>query len=221
MQSNSGLTILYRGAKIEVDSIIRKKQKILRKKLDREIKYYNTEASKKFKSEDDEITILELNLLSLNMSMLSGFIYDGNACTLNYITDSNIPQTYDKDNKKIKYTIKKFYLDDSSNEFSLFFIPPIHPFLQIYCGGELWHPRTKIGNNFLNFDKILIFGIYPTDTNYKFIKNFDYLLSNKTVEELEEIYQTYRCTNQITFWKKKYLKYKKKYLEYLKNPFHV
>jgi hypothetical protein len=219
VQPNSGFTILYRGANIEKDSIIRKKQKILRKKLDIKITYYNTKAQdEKLKSEDEEITILELNSLSLNMSILSGFINDIDSCTLNYIVDWSFRhKRYDKDNKKIKYTIKKFNLDDSSNEFSLFFIPPIHPFLQLYCKGEFWHPRTKIGNNFcLNIDKISIFGIYAHSDFFEFIKNCDYLISNKTVEELEEIYQTYRCTNKITFWKKKYLKYKKKYLEYVK-----
>jgi len=213
VQSNSGFTILYRGANIELDSIIREKQKILRKDLDTNIGYYNTKAPDE-QLNSEEITILKLNSLSLNMSILSGFIYDRDACTLNYIAYTANYPTYNINNKKIKYTINKFYLDDSSNEFSLFFIPPIHPFLQLYCSGELWHPRTKIGYNFLNFDNILIFGIY--DINYEFIKNCDYILSNKTVEELEEIYQTYRCTNQITFWKKKYLKYKKKYLEYVK-----
>jgi hypothetical protein len=150
VQPNSGFTILYRGANIEKDSIIRKKQKILRKDLDIRISYYNKKAhDEKLESENDEITILELNSLSLNMSILSGFINDIDSCTLNYIVDLSFRfKKYHKDNKKIKYTIKKFYLDDSSNEFSLFFIPPIHPFLQLYCIGEFWHPRTKIGNNF-------------------------------------------------------------------------
>jgi hypothetical protein len=216
-QSNSGYTLLYRGANYEVDSIIRKKEKIPIKNLNSQIHYYSATDIEK-EDCDKEIMILEINSLSLNMSILSGIVGDSNACTLNYISRTSFhSSTYKKDNKKIKYNVKKFHLDDSSNEFSLYFIPPLHPFLQLYCNDELWHPRTKIGNNFLNFDKIMISGIFSENNIYEFIRNCDYLLSNKTVEELEDLFQINKGTNQISFWIKKYLKYKKKYLRLLHN----
>ena len=178
-----GYTILYRAAKIELDSLIDGENK---------------------------------RSLSLNMSILSGFIYDKTACTLFLKTNSSI-------NNKIKYTIKKFHIFNKSNEYSLFFIPPIHPFLQLYCEGELWHPRTKIGYDY--FDSLSIFnvrnkniiGIGCTDD---FIRDSDYLKSDKTVSELECLYQQYKSTGQISVWQKKYLKYKNKYLglkKYLPN----
>ena len=178
-EPTSGYTILYRGANYEKDSTIR----------------------------HVGIEYCYLNSISLNISILSGFIGDPDACTLNYITRSRY--NYKEYNNKIKYTIKKFHLDDSSNEFNLFFIPPINPFLQLYCAGELWHPRTKIGKNFFECKHIQL-TVLVCDL-YKFVQGCDYLVSNKTYQELEELYQIYKSNNQINFWLK-YLKYKKKYL---------
>ena len=97
-----------------------------------------------------------IHSLSLNNSILSGFINDPSACTLNYIKrDPHRLGMFFDWNNKIKYTIKKFYVNNSSDENSLFFIPPIHPFLQLYCSGELWHPRTKIGTT--RIEKALLF----------------------------------------------------------------
>ena len=177
-----GETILYRGASFEEDSTI-----------------YSIGTRR-----------ADLVSLSLNMSILSGFIGDSDACTLNYITRSTY--NFKEKNNKIKYTIKKFYFNNSSNEFSLFFIPPIHPFLQLYCAGELWHPRTKIGYNINKFSFYSIQGFACREFK-DFVENCDYLLSNKTFEELETLYQQYKSIGQISVWKKKYLKYKNKYLE--------
>jgi len=139
-----------------------------------------------------------IHSLSLNNSILSGFIRDFSACTLNYIKrDQNRIGIFFDINNKIKYNIKKFHLNDSSDEYSLFFIPPIHPFLQLYCSGELWHPRTKIGNNYYKDKPIEINGLVCDDIN-QFIRNCDYLLSNKTIEELEELYQQYKSSGQIS-----------------------
>jgi hypothetical protein len=176
IKPSNGETLLYRGAKIDKDSVI----------------YGDNEQS-----------------LSLNNSMLNGFVNDETACTLNYITPPSISyiSRYASDNNKIKYIIKKFHLNDSSDEFSLFFIPPIHPFLQLYCDGELWHPRTKRGNEVLLYKEIG--GFFLCDV----AKKSDYLISDKSIQELENIYQQYKSTGQISVWKKKYLKYKNKYLE--------
>jgi hypothetical protein len=183
IKPSNGETLLYRGSYNDIDSTI---------------KYGNTEPYPQS--------------LSLSNSMLSGFVNDESACTLNYITatssykDSRNVQVTDK----IKCIIKKFYLNDSSNEFSLFFIPPIHPFLQLYCVGELWHPRTKIGNDY-SLQKIIRIGgiICRTDA----IAECDYLKSNKTILELRRLYDQLKSTRQISVWQKKYLKYKNKYLE--------
>jgi hypothetical protein len=147
------------------------------------------------------------------MSILSGFIGDWDARTLNFITQGR--SNFDSSNKKIKYTIKKFHLDDLSNNFSLLFIPPIHPFLQLYCNGELWHPRTKIGKNLFEFNMIRIYGFScnPFKFIYEFIQKCNYLISDKSIQELECLYQQYKSTGQISVWQKKYLKYKNKYLE--------
>jgi hypothetical protein len=166
-QYSLGYTILYRGSQYEKDSTI-------------------------FLTDEVESYIF-LNSISLNMSILSGFIGDYDACTLNYITPGTI--NFKKDNNRIKYNIKKFHLDDLSDEFSLFFIPPIHPFLQLYCVGELWHPRTKIGKNLFNYENIRVRGL--NCDRYKFIQKCDYLISNKTFQEIEELYQKYKSTKQI------------------------
>ena len=183
---SNGETLLYRGANIDRDSIIN----------------YNVDG-------------LYTQLLSLNNSMLNGFIHDDSACTLNYITpglDMHKRGKFISDNNKIKYIIKKFYLNDSSNEFSLFFIPPIHPFLQLYCDGELWHPRTKIGNDY-SLKNGRIGGIL---CRFDTITKCDYLKSDKSIRELESLYQQYKSFGQISIWYKKYLKYKNKYLEFKK-----
>ena len=181
IKPSNGETLLYRGAKIDKDSVI-----------------YG----------DDELYIQSL---SFNNSMLNGFVNDETACTLNYITPPSISYKSryadSSDNNKIKYIIKKFHLNDSSDEFSLFFIPPIHPFLQLYCDGELWHPRTKIGNEVLLYKEIG--GFFLCDE----AKKSDYLISDKSIQELETLYQQYKSTGQISVWQKKYLKYKNKYLE--------
>ena len=191
-EPSTGNTILYRGAKIDLDSTIESG---------------NTKESGNI-----------IHSISLNISILSGFINDKNACTLNYIVRDprNIERYFNDWNDKIKYIIKKFHINDSSNEYSLFFIPPIHPFLQLYSTGELWHPRTKIGWDYEQYKLYLsgtfeIVGLLYDDSNL--IRNCDYLISDKSIQELECLYQQYKSNKQISVWKKKYLKYKNKYLE--------
>ena len=117
-------------------------------------------------------------------------------------------------NNKIKYIIKKHMIYDLSDESSLFFLPPLHPFIQLYCKGELWHPRTKIGNDSPNIKIKQPLGNTALMCLFEFIKDCDYLISNKTIAELELIYKSYISNDQIKFWLKKYLKYKNKYLKY-------
>jgi hypothetical protein len=179
MQPSTGETILYRGAYFTLDSLWGKTSKTT------------------------------LHSLSLNNSMLSGFIHDFTACTLNYITpghDIYKRSQSDSTNKKIKYIIKKFHYNDSSAEFSLLFIPPIHPFMQLYCQGELWHPRTKFGIE-IDSSNISFSGILCE------LKNIDYLQTNISHQELARLYNKLVIEKKISTWERKYLKYKNKYLE--------
>lgn len=92
--------------------------------------------------------------LSYNNSVLNGILLDETACTYNYMNndDERLSQKF-----KNKYVLKKFFYGDNSIEDNLFFIPPLHPFLQMASTGELWHVRNKIfngslGENIQNFN---------------------------------------------------------------------
>lgn len=170
-QYSKGHTILYRGARNDKDVLT--------------------------KHNDDLVT--SGTSLSFNASMLSGCVIDKSNCTLHYATGRNMDYRIGQfvNNDKIKYSIKKFLLHDLSNEDSLFFIPPIHPFLQLYCSIELFHPRTKVGIDFkLNMSRD-VRGLTCSPT---FIAKSDYLVSNKTFEELNALYQRYKSTNVVNTW---------------------
>jgi hypothetical protein len=47
-------------------------------------------------------------------------------------------------NFKNAYILNKFFYGDKGVEDQLFFIPPIHPYLQLFAVGESWHARSKI-----------------------------------------------------------------------------
>ena len=70
---------------------------------------------------------------------------DLGACTIEFFSKTSASGHL---NDKIKLNIKKFLFDDGSAENSLFFIPPIPPYVQMYSKGELFHPRTKIGKDY-------------------------------------------------------------------------
>jgi len=136
--------------------------------------------------------------LSLNTSMFTGCMNDSNgACTFNLsfqgfaMGGEWIGKFYFQE-KKIKYNIKKFLTGDNSPEDLLFFIPPIHPFLQIYCGGELFHARTKIGVNYRSTREFGIRGLACASTRY--------LRSAETTENLEIIYQDFKRRYDIEEW---------------------
>jgi hypothetical protein len=154
---------------------------------------------------DSTICEPEIRSLSYNNSILSGFLNDDTACTLTIMEERS-----DHVNK-IKFTIKKFNIFDNTNENSLLFIPPIHPFLQLYCRSELFHPRTKIGYDYLvklrEFDPKYEDSVKGILASTKSILEADYLISDKTVIELETLYQQYKSSGQISVWQKKYLKY--------------
>ena len=152
--------------------------------------------------------------LSFNTSILSGCVNDRTACTLSFMskTFSGIYRISNDDQDKIICNIKKFIVHDSSNENSLFFIPPIHPFVQLYCSGELFHPRTKLGSDFeqdkeysqakIDFltQKALGSGIpfRGLECPFIFIEHCDYLISDKSFKTLNELYQRYKLTTKLT-----------------------
>jgi hypothetical protein len=98
-------------------------------------------------------------------------------------------------NDKIRYSIKKFLKGDNSSEDSLFFIPPIHPLLQLNAKGELFHPRTKVNLGDMQNKKVS--GLSCTN---KFIRQSDYLHSNKSMIELDALYQRFKATGIIDRW---------------------
>lgn len=202
-QDSQGHAILYRGAQNDVDSLI-----------DISENYWsNPPSCDKLMTERSSIPCLSLSFrsLSFNLSIFTGCALDDGACTISYFSQS---PTFDKKtlNDKIKFNIKKFLLDDSSSENSLFFIPPIHPYVQLYSSGELFHSRTKIGIDYLDkFKKIkdttrrfsgeIVKGLFfCTPNEEKFIEQCDYLKSRETHEQLNAIYQRYKSTTVIGTW---------------------
>ena len=97
-------------------------------------------------SSDNIETTTELNenrgySISYNTSILNGLINDNTACTYFYMLGTDNEDPY-----KTRYRLKKHFYGDNSQENNLFFIPPLHPCLQLTSFGEFWHPRSKIFN---------------------------------------------------------------------------
>ena len=178
-QPSEGKSILYRGALLENDSLL-------------------VEDTRRMQS------------ISFNQSLISGCVTDDTACTLFYMEQTSTPwleyqattktgtKTGAEKNDCIKYNIKKFLLGDSSAMDSLFFIPPIHPFLQVYCEGELFHPRTKVSDRYHRetyaTKQKRIRGIF---CSYDFVMNCDYLISDKSIRQLNALYQRFKSTCMI------------------------
>ena len=143
--------------------------------------------------------------LSFNLSIFTGCVMDVGACTMSYFVALH-------GNDKIKINVKKFFLHDLSSENSLFFIPPIHPYVQVYSSGELFHCRTKIGIDYdVELERIIasgtdrrldivtgLFSCMPTQK--EFVEQCDYLNSDKTFEELNALYKRYQSTGVVGTW---------------------
>ena len=180
LQESSGYTILYRGAVLENDSLLRRSSHEADAEADA----------------DEEM----LQSVSFNTSILSGCIHDDTACTLFYMEPTSTHErvgelTNSSKNDKIIYLIKKFLKGDNSDEDSLFFIPPIHPLLQLNAQGELFHPRTKVNLNDLK-DK----WVSGLNCENSFIQQCDYLQSDKPMEQLNALYQRFKATGIIDKW---------------------
>jgi len=205
-QDSQGRAILYRGSENIVDSLI-----------DLTENYYSNPPlcdtyMQGVRSKDPCIS-LSFRSLSFNTSIFTGCVMDVGACTMAFFSQTT-SRSGDL-NDKIKLSIKKFLFDDSSVENSLFFIPPIHPYVQLYSRGELFHPRTKIGSDYIESKKKLrdttpparyytpdfvkgLFACKPYED--KFIEGCDYLMSTKTQEQLNALYQRYKSTNVVGTW---------------------
>jgi hypothetical protein len=181
-QYSQGRAILYRGAANEMDSLI-----------------------------DLSKESLSFYSISFNLSIFTGCVVDNGACTMSYFSKPKISFNMSKTiNDKIKFNFKKFLFDDSSVDNSLFFIPPIHPYVQMYSSGELFHARTKIGIDYIDkFNKFkdkyprddFVKGLFDCQPNEKeFIQRCDYLKSKETHEELNALYQRYKTTSVIGTW---------------------
>ena len=178
LKESSGYTILYRGSVLENDSLLRR-------------------SSHEADAEADEEM---LQSVSFNTSILSGCIHDDTACTLFYMEPTSTHErvgelTNSSKNDKIIYLIKKFLKGDNSNEDSLFFIPPIHPLLQLNAQGELFHPRTKVNLNDLKTKRVS-----GLNCENSFIRQCDYLQSDKSMEQLNALYQRFKATGIIEKW---------------------
>jgi hypothetical protein len=93
--------------------------------------------------------------VSYNTSLLNGYINDPKACSYHYMKTGNFRHVY---------IFNKFWYGDGGVEDNLFFIPPIHPFLQILGDGELWHARSKIYKESLISHRINAYKIFTVKT---------------------------------------------------------
>ena len=205
-QDSQGRAILYRGSENIVDSLIDLKENY----------YSNPPLCDKYMegvTSMDPCISLSIRSLSFNLSIFTGCVMDIGACTMAFFSQTTSRSS--DSNDKIKLNIKKFLFDDSSVENSLFFIPPIHPYVQLYSKGELFHPRTKIGSDYTELKKKLrdttppssfstpdfvkgLFACHPYEE--KFLEGCDYLKSTETQEQLNALYQRYKSTNVVGTW---------------------
>ena len=202
-QDSQGNAILYRGAQNVVDSLIDTS----------ECYDCNPPVCDRYTETPtmESCPLLSFRSLSFNVSIFTGCAFDDDACTMSYLSKfTSFKQNALNDKIRIKF--KKFLLDDSSSENSLFFIPAIHPYIQLYSTGELFHARTKIGTDYL--DKLAkfksmnrrysgtfvagLFNCFPSESN--FIEQCDYLKSTQTQEELNALYQRFKSTSVVSTW---------------------
>lgn len=102
--------------------------------------------------------------LSYNLSVLNAFFSDKAACTFYYYTNGD-------------YLIKKtMYVDRFTSNNDVFFIPPLHPYMQLFCYGEFWHARSKIS-------KYSIITSSTGGTISSYVP--DFLLTNLSISDLK------------------------------------
>jgi len=153
--------LIYRGVNYTTDMKSIKKKKVPENDMDSVI---------------DSVNLGNTYSLSFNTSILNGFFYDVSACTYWYFLLPNNTFPF-----KYNYTMKKHIYGDETDESKLFFVPPIHPFLQLYCTGELWHMRTKIAKDHKDINTV---GGIANGLD----SPLDYLMSSVDLNSLNKIY---------------------------------
>jgi hypothetical protein len=166
--------------------------------------------------------------VSYNTSIFNGVFCDSTACTYYFMTTITIGES---NPFKVKYTLNRHFYNDGSNESKLFFIPPLHPYVQLRSDGEFWHVRSKI---FVDSEIKDIDQFAGTFREFDIMKDTfpEYLWSSYTKEEIERKFKLFLAMNRkelidseqteqpdaILFggtdsvYFAKYLKYKTKYL---------
>jgi hypothetical protein len=157
--------ILYRGSKDAIEGAV----------------YVHTSRS------GDKKEYREGYSISYNQSLLNGYFVDKTACTYNFMLGNRTEDKY-----KHYYKMRKFNYDDNSNVSQLFFIPPLHPYLQLSSTGEMWHARSKIyrGSPIRGLNEFA--GTFD-DINSSFLVGYsdkfpDYLSSNFNKKEIEKVF---------------------------------
>jgi hypothetical protein len=157
--------------------------------------------------------------LSFNSSILNGHWSDTSACTYYYMI--NEPNTFkyrylyerkiNKHNRSIKFS------NNIATE-QLFFIPPLHPHIQLSSNGEFWHIRTLVGkdSSIININSFA--SIFNFEENLEYFPTF--LRSSLDTYALSSLYKKFISNNKVDIHKyiegreffNKYLKYKHKYV---------
>lgn len=126
--------------------------------------------------------------LSYNLSVLSSVLNDVQSCTYYFMIG--------RQQLKSTYLLDKFYRGDGTPNDSLFYVCPLHPCAQLFCGAILFHPRTKIG---LDSD---IMGVRTFSNDFDTaasVRHFptDYMVSTRTVEELASVFRVFLKTREF------------------------
>jgi hypothetical protein len=170
-------------------------------------------------------TIPKSYSLSFNSSILNGYWSDETACTYFYMI--NNPDTvkyrylYEK---KVNTFNRALNFEDKLDKEYLFFIPPLHPILQLSSSGEFWHIRTLVGKD-SSINGIKSFAnIFNNSDNYKYFPTFlrsqldTYIIAllykkfiKARVNNFNKVDISKYIENEIELFIK-YLKYKNKYL---------
>lgn len=124
--------------------------------------------------------------ISFNTSIFCGMFCDETAYTYELMTRYN--------KNKYCYVYPRDYHNDMTGWSGIFFVPPIHPFVQLLLYGELWHARSKIFAGSVLTGVREFAGLYDSDV-YPFP---DYLKSEFAKETLDKYYKDFEKTYRIT-----------------------
>jgi hypothetical protein len=169
--------------------------------------------------------------LSFNSSILNGHWSDETACTYFYMVrnDNTLKYRYLYEKKINKFNRAIKFSDGYPTE-CLFFIPPLHPMLQLSSAGEFWHIRTLVGEDSSIININTFASIFIEEENLMYFPTF--LRSSLNTYALQILYNKFIDAridnfylNKVDITKyvdnerelfNKYMLYKKKYLA-LKN----